>query len=272
MTNFMRTELAAFVVLAVAGPLAAQTELERLGGGPGGVPQWPGGQRQFFQERSGVQRRPRPHQAGQQVVEETEDAPLSIGWRQNLLTVAADGVPASIFFLELNRVTGIPVRLDPGNERTVTAAFRDIRIERALATILPAGQCTLVRRENRPVNAPDSIVGIVVKTPPLAPGETAPAQRPVIGAIHFGPHFAVPGDPPPSPAAPAIAEDTSDEKSESEPSGPPPVASAAAAVSGAAPAIADPEAPERAATRDANEVRRRMQELVEQRLKQKKSR
>jgi hypothetical protein len=186
--------LLAALALACAGDTCAQTELERLGGGPGGVPQWPGSARTFFNERSGE--RPKPRQPRPAAPVEDEDDDTEIAWRAGLIAVQAHHVPASQFFLEFHRATGIPVRLDPGAPSHVSANIPVMRLATALSLILPKNSYRLVRRDNVPLNAPDEFVGLVVGPVQTSPADAAPGGKPVIGATVIGTPFAVPGETP----------------------------------------------------------------------------
>ena len=187
----------------VPAPLSAQSELERLGGGPGGVPQGNPHNGGFFNERQGMHPRASASPAGAPSVtavtpgEESEgesgEQPITVQWKNGLLTVDADNVPTAALFLEFTNVTKISVKINPGSIPRVTAHVKNLRIERALAMFLPERTWRIVRKPNTALRADDAILGIVI-TPALPPGSTEnPVAAAMNGATNIGPTFEGPG-------------------------------------------------------------------------------
>ena len=249
--------LAFAVLVSLAGSACApscrgQGELERLGGGPGGV------QGGFFNERAGTPVRlrhasaasPAPSPAPAPIADDESDDAPDIKWNAGLLSVDCENEHIGDFLMEFHRQTGIPVRLEPGVETRVTASFHNLGLERALPILFSAGTWQLVRKPNTALRAPDAYAGLVVR--PANTGGTAQ-----VGGMNFGPAFDVPGQvhaaantvgniPVETGTEPAAAAE------------PEPAAAATSAPATTAPAPGSEES------------RRRIAELLDQRLKKKK--
>lgn len=278
-TKAVQLLVSAALLSVLAAPAMAQGELERLGGGPGGVPQVNPRLGGFFNERAGPRTRPSvtPTPAAfaspaAESPEEASDETPDIAWNAGLVSVEADRVPAGDFLMEFNRQTGIPVRLEPGVTHRVTATFKNLRLERALPILFPAGGWLLVRKPNTALRDPNAYAGLVVH-PPVERVNGVPVQhasqhqpprhwaKAKVGGMNFGPAFEVPGEPAPSASPAAIGEITVDE-SDADPRITVPATGAHA---GTTPA----STPSPLATSD-DASRRRIAELVEQKLKKKK--
>lgn len=279
--------IAVFISLAPA-PACAQGELERLGGGPGGVPQGNPRQSSFFDERAGTHARKHPAPPPSPVAspaapapepdDATADAP-AVEWSEGLLSVDCERVPAGDFLIEFNRQTGIPVRLEPGVKHRVTATFRNLRLERALPLLLPAGSWQLVRKPNTALRASDAIAGLVVHPPSDEGTGPAPYAKAKVGGMNFGPAFEVPGESPRAPQ-PAAVGGIAVEESELEGGRSP--ASAPSVGAGRSPASMTPgspaagelpagaSAPTAVTASDVDGAKRRIADLVEQKLKRKR--
>ena len=113
----MKAPIAALLVTLLAvsvapTPARAQTELERLGGGPGGVPQQ-NPRFGFFNERAGNKLRTRskratapstaPASPSPAAEEEAAQEPPDIEWKGGLISVSCDDTHIGDFLLEFNR-------------------------------------------------------------------------------------------------------------------------------------------------------------------------
>lgn len=259
----MNKKALALTVL-LATDVLAQSELERLGGGPGGVPQ--GGA--WSAERAGKRRRkaaapspaasPAP-QASASPAEADDDEAPDISWANGLLSVECENVHIGEFLLELHRQTSIPIHLEPGVEHKVTAKFTGLRLERALPMLFPEGTWQLVRKPGTALRADDGIAGLVIR-----PQNAAGKAR--VGGMNFGPAFEIPGEPAASAPPPGdLPVEASVE--------PPPPVTASASVEPApvvtAPAVVASVAPAPAPTPDGDAPRKKIEELLEKRKSKK---
>lgn len=257
----MNMKAVALTVLLFADAFA-QGELERLGGGPGGVPQ----KGAWSAERAGNAPRRRKHaspapaaspapQPSAASAEENE-AP-DITWTNGLLSVDCENVHIGEFLLELNRQTSIPIRLEPGVDHRVTAKFTALRLERALPMLFPEGTWQVVRKANTALRADDGVAGLVIR-----PANAAGKAR--VGGMNFGPAFEIPGEV-------ATASPAGDLPVDAKVEPPPPVTaspdpspapSVAASVEASAPATSSAPSP---IADDGTAPRKKIADLLEQR-------
>lgn len=203
----MKAPIAALLVTLLAvsvapTPARAQTELERLGGGPGGVPQQ-NPRFGFFNERAGNKLRTRskratapstaPASPSPAAEEEAAQEPPDIEWKGGLISVSCDDTHIGDFLLEFNRQTGISVHLEPGIDQRVSADFKNLRLERALPMLFPEGTWELVRKPNTALRAEGGIAGLVVHPPSATCAQGGAKAK--VGGMNFGPAFDIPGSP-----------------------------------------------------------------------------